>query len=287
MNRKSIATLITLVGIAILALASTVLLAQDDELDDIIAEVNFRPISEITDDSLQINTFFNDGAATLPIFTNVPVACTIVYGTTTEFGQLTLDDDMAGGAHQDHSPLLTGLEPETEYFYRVQGTDAAGNFYVSEVMTFTTPAFEAPETDNLLSIFNSAEVIGYSSAFDDAGPDERWGVNAAFDDNPGTAWSSDGDGDDAWIEVEMAQRAQINRIEFRSRSMTDGSAIVESFTITTDDGSVYGPFDVPGTESVHEYAVDFVAKTLRFDVESSTGGNTGAVDIAAFGTPVE
>ena len=29
---------------------------------------------------------------------------------------------MLGGAHSEHSPLMPGLEPDTEYHYRVQGT---------------------------------------------------------------------------------------------------------------------------------------------------------------------
>lgn len=140
----------------------------------------------------------------------MPVACTIVYGTTPEFGSLTLDQDMAGGTHSDHNPLLTGLEPETEYFFRVQGVDDDGIVYLSEVMTFTTPDFAASAgaqvaTDNLASTAMGAEVIGYSSSFGDAGLNDRWGAGNAFDDNPNTEWSTAGDGDGAWVEVKLAQ----------------------------------------------------------------------------------
>ena len=140
----------------------------------------------------------------------MPVACTIVYGTTPVFGSLTLDQDMAGGTHSDHNPLLTGLELETEYFFRVQGVDDDGIVYLPEVMTFTTPDFAASAgaqvaTDNLASTAIGAEVIGYSSSFGDAGLNDRWGAGNAFDDNPNTEWSTAGDGDGAWVEVKLAQ----------------------------------------------------------------------------------
>ena len=70
----------------------------------------FRSIDEIIEQPLEVTNFANDGSATLPIHTTITVACTIVYGTTTEFGSLTLDQDMAGGTHSDHNPLLVGLE---------------------------------------------------------------------------------------------------------------------------------------------------------------------------------
>ncbi|HID52305.1 MAG TPA: hypothetical protein EYP41_09725 [Anaerolineae bacterium] len=78
-----------------------------------------------------MTNFANDGSATLPVQTSVPVACTVVYGKTPDFGSLTLDQDMAGGAHSDHNPLLTGLEPETEYYFRLQGVDDDGNIHIS------------------------------------------------------------------------------------------------------------------------------------------------------------
>jgi hypothetical protein len=58
---------------------------------------------------------------------------------------------MAGGAHADHNPLLLGLEPETTYYFRVQGVDTSGVMYISEVMTFSTPPWETLAVENLAS----------------------------------------------------------------------------------------------------------------------------------------
>jgi hypothetical protein len=274
--------LITIIGLMILVLSAC---TSGDEGDgaSLIDDVAVKSIDEIVESELLVTNFANDGTATLPIQSSIPVACTIVYGTTPDFGSLSLDQDMAGGTHSDHSPLLSGLEPETEYYYRVQGVDVEGVIYLSEVMTFTTPAFEESTTQNLASPEMGAEIAGFSSAFGDAGVDDRWGAGSAFDDSPNSEWSSAGDGDEAWIEVKLAQPARIDSVAFHSRAMADGSAITRRFTITTDAGEVLGPFDLASADIGYNFEVDVLAEILRFDLVETTGGNTGAVDIAVYG----
>jgi len=247
----------------------------------------FRSMDKIIEGPLEVTNFASDGSATLPIHTMVPVACTVVYGTTPEFGSLTLDQDMAGGTHSDHNPLLSGLEPETTYYFRVQGVDDDGNIYLSEVMTFTAPPLDDSPVENLASPLHGAEITGYSSAFGGAAPDERWGAASAFDDNPNTEWSSAGDGDDAWIEIKLSQPARIAAVSFQSRAMPDGSAITLAFTVATEDGEIMGPFDVPDTSQSFEFEIAVEAQTLRFELVDTTGGNTGVVDIAVFGEFIE
>ncbi len=249
--------------------------------------ITFRSVDEIIDQPLEVTNFASDGSATLPIHTTVPVACTVVYGTTPEFGSLTLDQDMAGGTHSDHNPLLSGLEPETTYYFRVQGVDDDGNIYLSEVMTFTAPRADDSPIENLASPLQGAEITGYSSAFGGAAPDERWGAKSAFDDNPNTEWSSAGDGDDAWIEIKLAQPARIDAVSFQSRAMPDGTAITLAFTVTTENGEIIGSFDVPDTSQPFEFDLAFEAQALRFELVDTTGGNTGVVDIAVFGDFIE
>jgi hypothetical protein len=240
-------------------------------------------IDQIVDGPIQVTNFRPDGTATLPVHTNVPVACSVVYGTTPQFGSLTLDLDMAGAAHSDHNPLLSGLKPQTKYYFRMQGTDASGNIYVSDVLTFTTPPASTSEVKNLASPQMGAVIDGYSSAYGNAAPDQTWGASGAFDDNPGTAWASAGDGSKAWITVRLAKPAQITGLSFQSRSMSDGSAITQEFTVTTESGKVYGPFKVTDPSKLSTFDVAFEGQTLRFDLDQTTGGNTGAVDIAVYG----
>lgn len=249
--------------------------------------VTVRPIDEIISQPLEVTNFANDGSAALPIHTNVPVACTIVYGRTMQFGSVSLDQDMAGGTHSDHNPLLSGLEPETQYYFRLQGVDAAGVIYVSDVMTFTTPPRSTTEVKNLASPALDAEIVGYSSAYGNAAPNAAWGVGNAFDDNPNTAWSSAGDGNNAWVEIKLARPARVTAVSFHSRSMSDGTAITLAFTVTTNTGETFGPFELPDASKPYQFDVAFEAQTLRFELVETTGGNTGAVDIALFGEFIE
>lgn len=245
--------------------------------------VTVYPIEKIVSQPLEVTNFANDGSATLPIQTSIPVACSIVYGKTPQFGSVSVDQDMAGGAHSDHNPLLSGLEPETTYYFRVQGVDAEGAIYVSETMIFTTPPHVAVEVKNLASPTRGAEIIGYSSAYGNAAPNATWGVGNAFDDNPNTAWSSAGDGNAAWVEVKLAKPARIMAVSFHSRSMSDGTAITLAFTVTTDSGEVFGPFELPDANQPYSFDAAFEAQTLKFELVNTTGGNTGAVDITVLG----
>ncbi len=259
--------------------------SQVDSTPNLTESYTFRPVEDIIDTRLEVANFADDGSATLPITTSVPVACTVVYGTTPEFGSLSLDQDMAGGTHSDHNPLLSNLEAETEYYFRVQGVDDDGIIYLSEVMTFITPPRDTSQakTENLASPDNGAEIIGYSSAFGGAGLNDRWGAASAFDDNPNTEWSSAGDGNDAWIEVQLAQKARIESVDFQSRAMNDGTAITLAFTVTADDGEMFGPFELPDELSSYSFDIDVETKTLRINLVDTSGGNTGVVDIAVFG----
>jgi len=278
---------IVMVVIALCALVVPQVIAQDDEpervSEDIMASISFLPIDAILEDELEVANFANDGTATLPITTTVPVACTIVYGTTSEFGQLSVDQDMDGGTHSDHNPLLSDLEPETLYYFRVQGVDDMGNIYLSETMTFTTPPQIEVENNNLLSAENGAVILGYSTAFGDAESDATWGIDSAFDGSGNSAWSTAGDGNDAYVEVQLAQRASIQEVEFWTRSMSNNTAQIFEFTVTTESGDTYGPFELPDAEQAYIFDVEFEAETLRFDVTDSNGGNTGAVEIAVYG----
>ncbi len=279
MKRIHITALFILLALTLVACGSD----GDGDAADLTEGVTIKSVDEIVDADLLVTNFASDGTATLPIQSSIPVACSIVYGTTPEFGSLTLDQDMAGGTHSDHNPLLSGLEPETEYFFRVQGVDDNGVVYLSELMTFTTPPLEEKLIQNLASPEMGAEITGYSSAFGDATLSDRWGAGSAFDDSPNSEWSSAGDGDEAWIEVKLAQPARIDSVAFQSRAMSDGSAITNAFTITTETGEVLGPFELPGTDNSYTFDVAIQAETLRFNLMETTGGNTGVVDIAVFG----
>lgn len=280
MKNKQIVLCAAILLLVLVACSSAEETADENSLTE---NVTFQSIDQIVDSDLIVTNFANDGTASLPIETSVPVACTIVYGTTPEFGSLSLDQDMAGGTHSDHNPLLSNLEPETEYYFRVQGVDEKGTLYLSETMTFTTPVQDVSQSENLASADRGAEIVGYSSAFGDASLEDPWGAASAFDDNPNTEWSSAGDGDQAWIEVKLAGPALVSALEFRSRAMSDGSAITEAFTVTTGQGETFGPFSLPDPDKGYRFDLSAEAESLRFDLVDTSGGNTGIVDIIVYG----
>lgn len=282
------------IALAILLMSTmAVAIAQDSTLPEPLNEeetlallsetgLNIFPLENITEEPLILENIMPTSAS-VRFVSSLAANCIIVYGETTDFGQITQDDDMGGFTHTDHHPTMRNLKPDTQYFYRLQGSDVNGNIYTSEILTFHTP----PESDeisaNLLSADNGAQIIEVSSNWSDQPNDGSFGINNAFDDDPSTAWSSNGDGNDAYVIVQLGERSQINTISFWTRTMSNNTAQIFSFTVTTESGETYGSFELADPEQSYDFEVNFVAETLRFDVVDSNGGNTGAVEIAVYG----
>lgn len=104
-----------------------------------------------------------------------------------------------------------------------------------------------------------------------------------------------GVGDESLPEVATAHMptgnvARIARLTWSgivySTNTSASTAITESFTVTIHTGETFGPFELPDTDQAYTFEVDFVTSTLRFDVETSTGGNTGIREVAAYGSPI-
>ena len=226
-------------------------------------------------------------AARVKAVTTVDMACAIAYGPTTEYGRLATDTDMAAGGHRNHAPLLTGLQPDTTYHFTFGGIGPDGIVYRGEDMTFRTmPAGAAPSGkpvgQNLALSSLGARVVGTSSNYGDS--EEQWGGQRAIDGDAGSQWSSNGDGDDAWIEIELPIETNVRSLGFWTRTMGTSAEIL-SFRVVSDRGEVRGPFQLTGPAEVHFFETDLTAKTLRFEAVESNGGNTGAVEIEVYGEP--
>lgn len=211
-----------------------------------------------------------------------PVVCNVAFGTDTGYGRLSL---MAmTGPLTDHDVQLIGLEKNMVYHFKLTVTDLSSNVYQSEDLTFTTieATEEAkPEGRNVATASAGARVLGVSSNWGGGGPDSSFGANKAIDGDPRTEWSSDSDGDSAWIEIELDQTYDLNAIGFWTRTMGNSGQIT-SFEIITDDGQRLGPFDVPDASTIFYYEVQTRAKRLRFETFNSSGGNTGAIEIEVY-----
>lgn len=227
-------------------------------------------------------------SVTVLVDTKIPVVCAAAFGSDTTYGHLATDTDMAGGAHSNHHPLLTGLQPDTEYHMRVQGVGPDGTLYQSKDYTFRTakaaPGSSKPPGQNLALLSSGARVTGVSSNYGGEDNSSPYGADKAFDGDPGTQWSSNGDGNKAWVEIELASRAHITSLGFWTRTM-GSSAQITSFQVLADDGKTFGPFKLADAAGIHYFPVDFTAKRLRFEAVETSGGNTGAVEIEVYGQP--
>jgi hypothetical protein len=236
--------------------------------------------SEIQSSDFEFTVDAN-GVAKLNVSTNIDAACSISYGETDALGTIGTDDDMGGAAHDDHEVILVDAEPGKTYKFRVQGADAEGNIYQSEIATFTLP--EAPigsdeaMEDHGTNVAQGAAVLDVSSIFSGS-----WSGENALDGDMTTEWATKGSGDDAYIVIDLGASRGITGVEFITRTMSDGTATTTEYTVTVDDGETYGPFTAGNQTDPGFAAVEFTGQVLRFDVEVSTGGNTGAIEIRAF-----
>jgi hypothetical protein len=218
---------------------------------------------------------------------DTPTVCNVTYGTDTTYGTIATDM-MMSGATQDHDITLTGLKPDTTYHYRINLIDQQGRHYQSQDLTFTTmtentaqPSVEGDE--DLATLEHGARVIDVSSNFGGGDDNSSFGANKAIDGEPDTAWSSNGDGDDAWIEIALDDTYDIHTLGFWTRTMSDNTAQIQAFTVTTDQEETFGPFELPNATEIHTFELEFTARTLRFDAVETNGGNTGAVEIVVYG----
>lgn len=249
-----------------------------------------RPVADVAaDGKLPTIVEVSHQDAVLAFRSSVPLACSVVYGKTPDFGMIATDLDMDGGGHTEHGPVLTGLEPETDYYYRVQGTAADGTIYAGETEHFRTTALpivgasdSAPQ--NLARLGQETRIVAVSSNYAGAANDQNWGVNQAFDGNDRTAWSSNGDGDDAYLTMDFGGPVVVSSVDVWTRTMADGTAQIASFTLTGDDGIVHGPFHLPDASQAYTFEIALETTQIRFDVESSSGGNTGLLEFAVLGS---
>jgi hypothetical protein len=215
-------------------------------------------------------------SAVVRVQTDPPTVCAIAYGRTASLGSIANDPSMGGTAISRHVVVLGGLQPNTTYRYRLTATDAQGRvFQTPELATFTTKASKQAALGRDVALH--AKVVAVSSQYS-----SDYRAANAFDGDLSTEWSSAGDGNRAFVTIDLGRREQISGVSFRTREMSDGSAITRTFAVVVDGGRRYGPFPAGDRVDPRTAAVSFSARRLRFEVVRSTGGNTGAAEIQVF-----
>lgn len=110
-----------------------------------------------------------------------------------------------------------------------------------------------------------------------------FGALNAIDGDPGTEWSSQAEGDNAWIEIELAEEIEVTGFGFWSRTMGDTGEI-RKLRVLDGAGELLGEFEIPDAEKLYNFSLTPVqVQELRFEVVASTGGNTGAREIRIYG----
>jgi peptidoglycan hydrolase-like protein with peptidoglycan-binding domain/phosphodiesterase/alkaline phosphatase D-like protein len=116
-----------------------------DATPPIISAVDAASISNIT--------------ATITWTTNELATSTLTYGTTTNYG---LEATLSASALLAHEAALTGLIPQTTYYYCISATDLAGNTASSCGHSFTTGA--TPDTiPPVISNITQASLTSYDA----------------------------------------------------------------------------------------------------------------------------
>ena len=185
---------------------------------------------------------------------------------------------------------VEGIPPNTAVQKRNpfdEGAAFLSWFLVDTAQPFATAArFQAPDVEgaNLALAGKGASIVAVSSNFGGGNLESAYGANNVLDGDPSTEWSSDGDGDSAWIEIALATRTNVTSLGFWTRTMGT-SAQISSFQVVTDSGRTVGPFTVGSAATVTFFETDFEATRLRFEVIESSGGNTGAIEIEVYGAP--
>ncbi len=246
---------------------------QEEVLEIETSEERFREKPEIIE--------LSGSGASIGFSTEEPTLSSTAVGFAEDFGRVA----RAPGSNPsvNHEVSLPGLQADSEYYSETIAIDETGELIRSPLISFTT--LEVVEEDfgeNYALIAKGADISGVSSNFgnDIAG---SFGALNVIDGDPGTEWSSQGEGDNAWIEIELAETIEVTGFGFWSRTMGDTGEI-RKLRVLDKTGEVLGEFEIPDAEKLYNFTFTPVqSRGLRFEVIESTGGNTGAREIRIYG----
>ena len=244
-----------------------------------------RPFEEIQASDLVFEADpFDPARSIFRVETTEPAICAIVWGETEALGNFNNSLAMNGTGIIDHDVFLPGAEQGKTYYFQLQGSTADGTLYQSELETFTIPVTEGSADSSAdemavhgANLAEAGTISDVSSEFSDT-----WAASNAIDGDFDSEWSTSGDGDDAFITIDLGSQETIAGVEFITRSMADGTAITTTYWVTIDGGERMGPFPAGTPADFRFQELSDTGRVIRFDAEDTTGGNTGAVEVRVF-----
>ncbi len=227
--------------------------------------------------------------ATVSFATTRPTLASIAFGPSRDYGRSVRGPETS--PFTGHRVDLLALESNTDYHAQAVLIDERANVFRTSDMTFATS--EASGTadeavgENVALLSKGASIHDVSSNWQESGLDGSFGANNAIDGDPSTEWSSDGDGDDAWVEIQLDDKHEVVGVGFWTRTMTSSAQIFQ-FRVLTDAGTELGTFELPDAKDLYQFEIpSTTTDMLRFEVADSSGGNTGARSIEIYRAPEE
>ncbi|MEW5853686.1 MAG: discoidin domain-containing protein [Myxococcota bacterium] len=218
--------------------------------------------------------------------TSRPTTCEVHFGLTPDaLTRTATDPDMAEGRLEtEHEVPLEDLTPVTTFHFRPVATDGEGRQFQGDPGSFTTLAESGTTEVNAALLSRGANVAEVSSNYGGGDNTSGWGANKALDGEMATEWASNGDGDGAYLVVDLGADALVSAVGFRSRKMADGTSIIRSIRVRLDDSAPLGPFDTPDPDTTYRFPLDSptTARRVRFEAVTTSGGNTGAKEVQVF-----
>ena len=217
--------------------------------------------------------------------TSVPTTCEVEWGLSADaLTETAVDPDMVEGELAlDHRVPLEDLAPDTMIYLRAKAVDAMDQTAYSDVISFRTAMGGPTGGTNVAMMSMGTTVMGVSSNYSNMPNASTWGADNTIDGQMATEWSSNGDGDGAWVMLDFGQMRDVTRFGFRSRQMSDGTSIIQSVRLIFDGVTTMGPFETPDPDQRYEFAIAPTrARTVRVEAVTTTGGNTGAKEIQFF-----
>lgn len=213
--------------------------------------------------------------------------CHIEYGASPDtMTTSATDPNMKPGTYVVHHHVpLEDLPPSSDFYFVAVATDHDGNEYRSEVDHFTTaPGVPVDSLPDVALATAGTTIAAVSSNWSNESNSDPWGADHVIDGLMASEWSSNMDGDNAFVELDLGQPRAVSFIGFRSRKMDDGTSIVKQFQLVVDGQTTLGPYDTPDPDV--RYVIPLPApqtmRLVRMQALQTTGGNTGLKELQLF-----